>query len=356
MSDKGLNPLYFPFDPMTVAFFISDRTMALNSIKSYSRWTAALNWLSISAGFAPTYMNDPVFQQFVRGLQIKYDLPPKERMPYKLHHIINTFKHFKLEPDNYKNVPFNVLAEGLIILLYFITASRPSELLYNRYVARNGVDIIIRGLKHGDLHNIEDLHHNMVYWHLIVRSYKNQRALKIYKNIYIANTTCNFRHSHPDPLKGPCICRYFHFTKMLHTYLERKEERGLPMDDDNFLFVYHDGTPIRSETISKLTKLMNNINNIEQFDLYTPYSLRIGGTTRCAMKGIPQVQILRFVGWTASRFVNIANRYVRLAPWELARTPFHMIHGFPNTSNNIKCDIYDPWTEKFNAKRCFKKK
>lgn len=68
----GANPFEMPLDPELAAFFIADRAIAMNNIKSIDRWQATLRWICDLSGYSNDWINNPFYKNFKYSLRKQY--------------------------------------------------------------------------------------------------------------------------------------------------------------------------------------------------------------------------------------------------------------------------------------------
>ena len=353
------DPFEMPICPQKATLWIQQRFKENGNIKSIKTWKAVLYWLCQLSGHPPTYKKDFEYDRYVKAIQKKYKEGQDHRLPYLINHI----KEFiiSLWDKTGSKITYENVTRAALTTLYFCSMSRPSEL-----VKPSGNDGKCRGLKMYHMRSFTDFEHGVPMMEFTVDLYKNQASKQIKKKIYICSTKCTHSKS--------CTCHWINPYNLILRMLKkrsklvsklRKELRKLPRNsneyeeksitiqnllptDQNYLFVHSNGSPFSIPDVKKLSIDINNINKIVDPHHFTPYSLRIGGTTRAYLSGIEHPMILKYVGWSASRLADCAQRYMRFAPYQLAQVPFKLIH--PKRLRADSGKIYDPWSERLDQK------
>ena len=356
-----------PFDAETIQFWICDRIQSIGTIKSFHNWTSMLQWIAEVAQKPSPWKTHPSYTHFVRAIHKQYGETSDERLYLKYHHILQYTQKMGVTPSKYKSVSLNKLLKVLLIQLYFLSGSRPNELLkYDTKKSTNGLKL--KDLKY---YKLSDPHKN--YHSFTITTLKNQRTQNTFKTFEIAQTHCT------KWKKCPLKCIYINPSKLLYIYLWRRQKiakqiataikenslypneathlkkasQNLPLKPNNYAFIWRNGkittTVDLAHTIDELVKILK----LEEPHRYTAYSLRIGCTTRAQAVGIDHPKILKYIGWADSRLPHVSFRYMRYNKEELREMAFEIIHGPIQKSDftKLKIDlnnniVYDPWSYK----------
>eukprot|EP01084_Bolivina_argentea_P190078 326752_1 len=168
--------------------WISERIAQTGGVASIRQWTGMINWIHDVFRSDKPYKSNTDFVKYISDVKKQFGEPSGDiRHPFKLEHIINFTKDKKVVPGNYFNVPFNDLAEVLVVQLYFGSASRPSEL------ARDVRSTRRPGLRSEHYQSVPLAGDVRAYTNLTICSFKNQKVKKQYKQMIIGNTACDKR-------------------------------------------------------------------------------------------------------------------------------------------------------------------
>ena len=351
------DPFEFPIDPYKAMFWIQSRFKESGNIKSIKTWKAMLNWISCTAGYEPSYKQNPDYIRYIKALNKLYNQGNDHRLPFTIKHIAVYVRSLLKN----QTLTFQNLTKATLATLYFCSMSRPCELV------RSTTDQArLKGIRIRNFSKMFDKENKTPIIRLEVEAYKNQTSRLITKLIYLSSTTC--KHS------DKCMCKYVNPYKLLTRLMTMRDQMIIEMEhqlksytltakqrknlsqklsafkwkSDNHLFIHPSGKSIATTYITEIAKEIVKVNGIMNSQNYTAYSFRIGGTTRAAAAKIDHPVILKYVGWSSSRLADCAQRYMRFAPVELARVPFDLIH--PKTKIIKSPKIYDPWSERLNER------
>ena len=353
------DPFEFPIDPYKALFWIQTRFEEAGSIKSLKTWRAILSWICKIAGVHPEFKEHPDYVRYIKSINKQHNEGVDSRLPFKMIHMTTYIKWLFEEYE--KKPSLLIITKATLASMYFLTMSRPSELVessssYDR----------LRGLRIKHFKLFYDDEHNIPMIRLQIETFKNQHSRKISKYIYLAPTKCNFSKS--------CICRFMdpykfflnmikyrdnmvvnleakllkpHSTSNDHYAIKSKLQK-LRLKDDNYIFINDAGNPINTNFLRSIVREIIAVNNIMITKNYTAYSWRIGGTTRASQASLDHCIILKYVGWSTSSLQDVSMRYIRYSPEELAIVSYKMVHPSQPLKNLNK--IYDPWGEKLNLR------
>ena len=368
--DFDINPLGMPLDRNVVMFWMQERVNMSGSVASYSSWKSMLLWITTLTGSTREWADHPEFKSYVYALKKKYHLGVDHRLPFTVRHLeLYTNKVWFADPNNTRTVPYDDVMKVLLANLYYLTMSRPSEMLKTtrKNVKRSG------GLTFADIHDRYDYEHGISITEIDISNYKNAASRKIIKKIYLADNNCKQGDKCRTYLMNPFILLKFMIRrrrKLVQDLIKKlqkmttvnKEYKALRKRIDNLLirpdqplFVWENGLEVLTRDLNTIAKEIAEKNQIFDKHHYAAYSLRIGGTTTASLAGIEHPLILKYVGWSSSRLASCAQRYMRYSPFELCQVPFLMLHGvdenaLKRTRTIAKSQIYDPWSEKLNNK------
>ena len=233
------------------------------------------------------------------------------------------------------NIPLNDRAKAIIIILYFLTASRNCELLSMESSSTK------LGLRHENFKKrMPKLKLRTMLLEIV--SFKNQKVRSIPKRILIGNPACG------SPANCPCYI--VNSVTHLLLYLEQKKlissqrTYNLALKEKhvrNHVFVWENGYPITTKDLCKIVREMIEVNKLSQPKRYTPYSLRIGGTTFHISKYMSKTEVMNFVGWAVTKG-NRSARYTRYSDEQKSSFIKRSLH---NRASSNEWTIYDPWRE-----------
>ena len=328
------DPWLQPFDPQLVIYWIADRVQQIGHIKSLRQWTAMLSWLCQLDQVQPLYQSDITFCRFIKALKKQYDEEADPRLPFKPQHIIQYTKHLIGSLSSVDTASYNALLIVTIIQTFFFTMCRPSELLLSPHSSTKW------SLTFPDIHKIKQ-HQSLAvpsYYHFTIRSFKNQKTRKVVKNVYLGNTRF-LPHSFTKCTDSHCSCHILNPAFLISKLIQRQCQSS---NTPKYLFCNESGSPISTTDFTNYIRTMTTFLHLPEPHRYTPYSLRIGGTTCASSHHIPDAKILQYVGWRPSKLPQMSHRYTRFDQTQLQSFASEMIHSpLTNTTS-----VYDPWTTK----------
>ena len=352
------DPFELPIPPLKIICWIQSRFEERRSIQSLKTWTATLNWICDLTGAPKTYKQDPRYINFKKAINKQFKKGADHRHPFQLSHICNYVK--SLWSEDLKHINYENQVKALLAQLYLCTMSRPAELV--KPDSKYGQ---IRGLKLHHYRRFIDKQHHRDLIELTIDLYKNQASKQIKKKIYLFSTKCTTSNN--------CPCRFINPHRFLRSMLKTRKRLALELKErasstfsskqkaklmanyenlrlkpDNYLFVHTNGKPFTIKDIRLIANDCIAKNQILDSHHYTPYSFRIGGTTRASLAGLDHPLILKYVGWSSSRLADCAQRYMRYSPYQLSLVPFKLIHPQKPITGFGK--IYDPWSERLDLK------
>ena len=289
------------------------------------QWEAAVTWFGqcMGADSNTSWRQHYDYVSLRKTLIFRYQLPPTEKMPFTLKHIIEYTKARGVLPGKYWTVPYDDLLEIVWLQLSFLTMSRPCELL------RKPSDDHKFGLKFADFqyHNPYDWHfYKLKVWH-----YKNQRSRRLPKDLLISDTRCGDTTCHctivnPYILLYVLLKRRKILAKMPHqTALQR---RMLPDHPKNPIFVRRSGHELTTRNTGSIISHLAQVSRVLEPEKYTEYSLRVGGATHCTAAAIPDGLMYRYVGWDTRALPDSGSVYKNPTLELKLRFPYFMLHGF----------------------------
>lgn len=334
-----------PYDPTFMCYWLSHEVKSYGNAQSLRNWEAAVSWLGLCVAQIDntSWFRNTEYRQTRRTLIFRYKLPPQEKMPFTLKHLVLYTKYRKITPLTYWTAPFDDLLEILWLQMLFLTLSRPCELL------RRPGDETKMGLKWGDF---KYKNHHAHYFLLKVWHFKNQKARREPKDLTLSNTSCG---------STSCDCWLINPYKIFYVLLKRRQElasrqhltkrqrKHLPTSKDNYIFVRQSGHELTTKNTKIIIEDMARVTKVLEPHKYTEYSLRVGGATHCAAAGIPDALMYRYVGWDPTRLPDSARRYQRPTLEMRLQFPHAMLHGFTNEFGHHHQLLptpglfFDPW-------------
>ena len=345
LIEVGDHPMAVPFDPEVMMYWIASESLRHNSVQSLTTWEAAARWYGLMLGVENDHWRqNPRYKQFRAGIKKNMWRPPVQQLPITIEFILAFARIHKLHVDNLYNVPFDLLARFTVLLWFFFTMSRPSEVL--RHTQR-GTDY---GLELGDIRLVCLIRGDAKAYEVTVDRFKNMTTKQSVKKIYIRDPACG------DPKCDKCP--YLNLVRCFNIYRHRRKRlwrQALPgtrrdrldtTNPKNAAFVLHSGQIL---TASKMQATVHDVVRavgITTTARYSNYSCRIGGTTHAARTHICHSKILQYVGWAIQKLPDMAHRYTTYPPQALQWMAHDMIHGIgtPNGRHSQFLDVFDPWT------------
>ena len=341
-----------PYDPKLMQYWVASECRRVNNAASLTSWESAIKYFSlcITNKSNDQWYKHPQYRTFRRRIRFRYQLPPTEKLPFTLQHLVNYTRARNVTPETYWTAPYDDIVEITWLQLLFTTLSRPCELLKSPGNATK------RGLRYSDFRYRRP--GKARYWRLMVLHYKNQRARRVPKELTISDTRC----SHGKRSNGThCNCYYINPYHLFYVLLKRREQlyrrpnlsrrqlRNLNTTADDHIFVRSTGEIMTTRNTNDVIRDMARTLGVLEPEKYSEYSLRVGGATHCTAAGIPDGLMYRYVGWDPSRLPDSGRRYVR-PPLELRlRFPYFLLHGFVNEFNKqhpvtvVPGLFHDPW-------------
>ena len=343
-QNAGYSERRLPADPQVLILWYAEKTEIIGSATSFRSWQASIGYVHDLLGLRKDYLRYPLYTRFTRALQRMFDKPKDRRLPFTNDHLIRFTQALGVNPATRDTIAFDALLMALLVQLMYFTASRPNELIdVPRNKRKNGIsteDIVI--------FKRHPLRRSLIK--IIVRSIKNAATFKDHKIIPFGVTTCG------NP-KCPHRCDILDPFGLFITVLRRmKEVRGYSPATKNPIMRWKCGRLVKYRDVRKICHAIVQKNQITDGSRYTPYSMRIGGTTRASLAGINHSIILDYVHWSTNNMPDSGRGYIRAGDDTLKNVPFDMIHGVkghvadPERSNQI----WDPW-ELYAARSASKK-
>ena len=324
--ENDRNPIHFPTDPILVKFWISALAKKQDSINSIRSWTSSLTWLTTCYGHSSAnWKKDPDLLLYRKKLDKEYGTGRDDRFPFRLQHLLRYTIKKRVIPGYYYSVSFDTLLEVLLAQLFFITMSRPCELI-NSPSSKDYHGLLC---KHATYHK-----HRVPRKHFLflVGHYKNQAFKKDPKQIYLTSTRTGCT-------KKPCICQIINPFNLLYIYKERRQrmyekeyfpdlKRKLALSPNNKLFVRQNGLEATTIWAKTIVDDLIRFNRVMEPDRYKQYSLRIGGSTLASQMGIPHEIIQALVKWMRNNLPTASVGYIRPTPEDAMVIPGMMLHGY----------------------------
>ena len=308
-----------------------DRT---GSTTSWSQWSAAIGWLYDLMQTKKDYLYDPLFVQFRKAAQKLYGKSKDARLPFKTKHLLVFLRSIGWNGYNHRSLPYDVFIAGVLLLAFFFGIQRPSELVKVLSNARK------TGLAQKDVTFIRKQPLSDSYMLITIRSMKNAATRNDHKYIPIGQMKCRRAHQ----CSKQCAILDL-FTAFVVLFERLDEVQNVPRHPDSPLFCWQNGTPINYTDVAALVKRVVAANNLKQSKCYTPYSLRIGGTTTASLQGVNHRSIMVYVCWSTKNYPDSMMGYIRPGHDILKRIPFDMVHGVPGKAwDDDRCAlVFDPW-------------
>lgn len=329
-------------NPIAALYWFIARTRHLGSCNSMNTWSAALTWLCEIEGLKvipkPLHQLNTDYALFKKRLAKVYSLPSTKKVPCTIQMIQSYLIKLGVTPGKYSTVRYDNLVNGYLIVLCFLGAYRPSELVYSEFKqkVKGQTFTRIKGLrwKHVSFtpriagNRSEIMQILVPYW----KTKKDVNAPPLEKQVQspcCSNTLCK--------------CQLFDILSMHHALESRrrrmvehslsefggkKTERqriNLGVAPNDFVFVNARGYLLRYDN---LRKLMEDIGVVlDLLEKLTAHSLRVGATSLAYLQGIPCLQMCRYVEWSVRSLPIVHALYVKIRKEILANIPFDLLHG-----------------------------
>ena len=341
------NPAAFPLDPELVLYWVAELARKRPTVTSLGSWISALTWFSECLGFgSDNWKTDVTFRGFRRQLIKQRGKARDLRLPFSLQELITYTMRKKVVPGNYMTVPFDALADVMLVQLMFVTMSRPSELIN----APHSLDC--NGLLCRDIQYIRQ--GRVKHFKISILHYKNQEFDGVPKTIYLASSKlhCSDRE---------CRCRIFDPHRLLYIYIKRRVElfqqkahlfaRDISFKPSNKFFLKRDGRELTTNSARRIIREMVEVNQLLEPHRYKEYSVRMGGATHSSLQAIPHEIIQAYVIWSRNQMQCASIGYIRPKPELLLQLSSMMIHGFVTeagvrlTRTRSPGYVYNPWAK-----------
>jgi len=347
MLELGINPVRPPFDPEAIIYFITDQFLIYHSVQSIKSWEAAIGWIDTLTGGTNTYWRQhPRYLHFRAAIQKQHQREAVQQLPINIEYLL-TFAHkYNLHHDNLYQIPYDTLLKWTVILHFFFTISRPSEVLRR---TQRGNDF---GLDIGDIKPVELIRGDSATIQITVDRFKNCKFRTSVKTIFVHDPTCQ----QPDCKR----CGYLNWPKCYRILLHRRHilaikstnktaKRNLSIKiPTNAAYVMSNGSIMTAAKMNHAIKTMMMNIGIRRTTEYSNYSCRIGGTTHCKRIGLDHSKLLQYVGWKLDNLPDMAHRYTRYPSQAMQWIAHDMIHGTNanNRQRNAPSHTFsDPWRE-----------
>lgn len=338
-----IDPCKPPFDVEEMIFFIASEVIRNCSVQSLTTWEGSILWLHrLLNSDNDSWRQHQRYKVFRKTIKKEFERPPTQQFPIMIEHLWRYSRTHDLRISNISNLSFNMIALWTTVLWLYLTISRPSEILRESYRSAN-----LYGLTLADIALMELVRGEPKCYRVVVDKFKNQSFRLQQKVIYIRTTDCG---------TAKCDkCDRFDLTKWFSGYRHIRKKRALRLppgkvrqrldvsNTANAAFVLDNGELIRPKHIDEIVKAIAQTSNIRNLKPYTPYSLRVGGTTHAARVGICHSKILQYVGWSVGSLPNMLHRYTTYPPRILQYFAQEMVHRPIQHSFFGDTSSFDPW-------------
>ena len=210
-------------------------------------------------------------------------------------HIITWTSHRLGKHYNFNTLPWNTLIDIALVQMYFMFASRPSELL-NICSSKTKNGLFIEDVLPLVVLNPKSKKQRINASIIKVRSFKNQISKKHIKEIVIGNTRCKIKECKCQIINPHKLIRWIN-KRRPKQYKKNRDLFTLAQMNTNPFFVYDNGLPINATKLTDLAAEIAQINQVHKPECYTAYSTRIDGKTCQAAAGVDKLMIKKSVGW-----------------------------------------------------------
>ena len=338
---RGLNPT-------AVQYWMQTRIWMLGSSNSHTTWSASLTWLCKCAGFQhkprPMWQMDPNYAFFYENAIVANHRKVAVKAPLHIRQLVHYIKNrLKIDPTNLRAAKYDDLLKAFLLVLNFMTLSRPMELLWSDKTEDKAVREIYTGVRWQHIkEGRRKGYHSERVLILYIPWFKNQDDRTVSKKIVMCEPTCGKSHHE-------CVCPYFamwpyltelhrrrtkrerhpeYITGKRRSKLNGRQTKHLGTREEDYVFVNANGTICGYDFIRRLIKDIRSFCNLESNSpKITPYSLRIGGTSLAHHQGIDPLRIMRYVEWKPAKCPTMHSRYVQYTEKQLSTVPFEILHG-----------------------------
>ena len=326
-------------------FWMQHRVWLLGSSNSHKTWSASLTWLCQSFGLPsrpPRHHSHSDFALWFENVKKSDRVKSAKKIPITARHIWRFIRDcLGIVPDQLHLAKYDDLIKALALAMFFLTASRSTELLWSDKTEDPKIQKIITGVRWSDISIAERSgFRSSEVLGIKVKWFKNQEDRRQPKKVRIVSPCCG-------KSTAECICPYFAIIKFLKqayklrklrrrnpqpfhdkkTWTE-KQSKNLGTKPENFVFVNARGTILGYSFIYKLTQDLVAFNKIDTTNgKITPHSLRIGATSLAHHQHIDPLKMMRYVEWRPGTCPTMHAHYVRYTEQQLAVVPYEMLHG-----------------------------
>ncbi len=372
MYESGLDPMdKFNYKPEVITFWVISQADRLGSCNSWSTWISAMTWWLRCIGGSLEFLHSEFYKEQRRAIKNLYKKKRRKRLPMKIIFLEQWLKKKKISCRTWSKIEIDLLCEALFYIIDLFSISRPGELLYSDNTEFPEWEILTTGLKWEDIEKrYKSNEYNKKFIILEIEHYKNKAYYDAPKLIPMAAPTCN---------DFTCNCKNLDFIKMLGIYKRRRKElvmelkqfdksklnkkelkllnkriRNLETKANNFVFVSFDGTVWETRHIASKLKTMVKVIKLEDPQLYTNYSWRIGSMSICNQQDLDMLKVLYYVAWSLESMPHVSNRYCQYSEYDFAEIPFEMYHGVLNKrgkriNKRLKRELKEYYWDKSNV-------
>ena len=356
-SDIGEDPVDWAkesLNPSAVLLWYGHMTHTLGCCNSWESWSAGLTWLckilNLPTDPKPRHQADSKYKLFVKILLSGCKRQSKEKHPCDALMIATYIKnHLGIVPGRYHETSYNNLMKAYLIVLLFLGAYRPSELIYSKQTEElNGqTKVRIKGLRWD---HVKFLSHQKFKggkaMRIKVPFFKNQRDVTVPLMKTFSSPLCKKAHNKHKK----CICAYFD-TFAMHdalkkmranrrknpcpfnrfgskTPLGKKRLTMLSTDPEDFVFVNSNGHVIKYDNLRKIVQEMVEALGLDK-EAYaiSAHCFRVGATSTAYAQGIPILAMCKYVEWAVHALRVAHSGYVKILETQTATIPFDLLHG-----------------------------
>ncbi len=373
------DPFALDPDPIIVAYWMMNKAIENGNSNSRRNWMSGVtSWGKIHF-HDQTFFKHKFFQNIWKLLETRYNKnhvnPPKA--PVLLKMIVDYLKLIGCVPENYGDYNVHILRVGFYILINYFSISRPFELTITDQTVDEEIQIIMTGLRWGDIKLVRHSEYTKNYLELTINWFKNQKDRSEPKIIWMSTPVCGNKK---------CICIYCDIIKLWRVYktaciryykviqdkariqmdkygklssLLRKQIKNCAVTAKNYVFVGKNGAIWRPEKLNELIKDLANKLNLKNPERYRGYSVKVGAVSLCRQQNLDMLKVMRYVQWSVNNLPHVVARYISYEREELQIIPFEMIHGrnIPGGHcKNLRNDKYLPikqiWSEDIEQVLC----
>jgi hypothetical protein len=340
-------------NPWAVTMWYVYLTNLLGSCNSMESWSSALTWfcemLDLTVKPKPRHQNHNGFVTFRKNLVGACTKKKKEKSPCNAMMIVIFLKlHLNVMPGHFLEASYTDLWKAFLIVLAFIGAFRPSELVYSETKEELcGMEYVrVKGLKwkHIEILNRPEARGGRMM-RITIPLFKNQRDETTPLVKTFATPMC-------DPNNRICkgYCAYFDTFGMYEalktmrenvrvdprpfnrfrseTPIEGERLQNLGTRPNDFVFVNTGGKVVKYEQMRRVVQeLVTALGLDTKVIVISAHSFRVGSSSTAYIQGIACLAFCKWVEWSVENIRCTQAQYIKLMEEQLSDIPFDLLHG-----------------------------